>query len=120
MAGRLESISRQITKVPGVTTSFFTPDIANHVPHMQIIWDPARIALTPHQVAQALRNSKPAIVISAGEDRPGLAMNSFMLQPGETRLLPRSWRRCSVNTRASRTIAERFHTRSAIQPSDNP
>jgi len=85
--GRLESISRQITKVPGVTTSFFTPDIANHVPHMQIIWDPARIALTPHQVAQALRNSKPAIVISAGEDRPGLAMNSFMLQPGEDEIV---------------------------------
>jgi len=81
--GRLESISRQITKVPGVTTSFFTPELANHVPHMQIIWDPARIALTPRQVAQALRNSKPAIVIAAGEDRPGLSMNSFMLQPGE-------------------------------------
>jgi uncharacterized pyridoxal phosphate-dependent enzyme len=81
--GRLESISRQITKVPGVTTSFFTPELANHVPHMQIIWDPTRIALTPRQVAQALRNSKPAIVIAAGEDRPGLSMNSFMLQPGE-------------------------------------
>ena len=85
--GRLENISRQITKVPGVTTSFFTPDIANHVPHMQIIWDPARITLTPHQVAQALRNAKPAIVISGGEDRPGLAMTSFMLQPGEDEIV---------------------------------
>ncbi len=54
---------------------------------MQIIWDPARIALTPRQVAQALRNSKPAIVIAAGEDRPGLAMNSFMLQPGEDEIV---------------------------------
>jgi seryl-tRNA(Sec) selenium transferase len=85
--GRLESISRQITKVPGVTTSFFTPEVANHVPHMQIIWDPARIALAPRQVAQALRNSKPAIVIAAGEDRPGLAMSSFMLQPGEDEIV---------------------------------
>jgi len=87
--GRLGNISRQITKVPGVTTSFFTPDIANHVPHMQIIWDPARITLTPHQVAQALRNAKPAIVISGGEDRPGLAMTSFMLQPGEDEIVAR-------------------------------
>src|SRR5215475_3251622 len=60
---RLDSISREITKVPGVSTSFFTPDVANHVPHMQIAWDPARIALTPRQVAQALRDSKPSIVI---------------------------------------------------------
>src|SRR5712691_9836341 len=36
---RLEGISRKITRVAGVSTSFFVPDIANHVPHMQIIWD---------------------------------------------------------------------------------
>jgi uncharacterized pyridoxal phosphate-dependent enzyme len=84
---RLQNVSQQITKIPGVSTSFFTPDVANHVPHMQITWDPARIALTPHQVAQALRNSKPPIVISAGEGRPGVAMNSFMLQPGEDEIV---------------------------------
>ncbi len=84
---RLQNISQQITKIPGVSTSFFTPDVANHVPHMQITWDPARIALTPRQVAQALRNSKPPIVIAAGEDRPGLAMSSFMLQPGEDEIV---------------------------------
>jgi seryl-tRNA(Sec) selenium transferase len=85
--GRLQNIAQQITKIPGVSTSFFTPDVANHVPHMQITWDPAHIALTPHQLAQTLRNSKPAIVISAGEDRPGLAMTSFMLQPGEDEIV---------------------------------
>jgi L-seryl-tRNA(Ser) seleniumtransferase len=84
---RLQNIAQQITKIPGVSASFFTPDVANHVPHMQITWDPAHIALTPHQVAQTLRNSKPAIVISAGEDRPGLAMTSFMLQPGEDEIV---------------------------------
>jgi uncharacterized pyridoxal phosphate-dependent enzyme len=35
---RLDAISRELKKVPGVSTSFFTPDIANHVPHMQILW----------------------------------------------------------------------------------
>src|SRR5882762_5453523 len=81
--GRLEGISRQITRLPGVSTSFYTPDVANHVPHMQITWDSARVPLTAKQVAQLLRSSRPAIVIAAGEDRPGLVMNSFMLQPGE-------------------------------------
>jgi len=80
---RLESVARQLAKAPGVSTSFFTPDIANHVPHMQITWDAARIAATPRQLSQALRNAKPAVVIASGEDRPGLVMNSFMLQPGE-------------------------------------
>jgi L-seryl-tRNA(Ser) seleniumtransferase len=80
---RLENIARQLAKAPAVSTSFFTPDVANHVPHMQITWDSARIAATPRQLAQLLRNSKPSVVIASGEDRPGLVMNSFMLQPGE-------------------------------------
>jgi len=83
---RLAGISRELTKVPGVSTSFFTPDIANHVPHMQITWD-SRVALTPKQCAKLLRDSKPAIVIGSGEGRPGLAMNSFMLQPGEDKIV---------------------------------
>jgi L-seryl-tRNA(Ser) seleniumtransferase len=85
---RLEGISRQITKVPGVSTSFFIPDVANHVPHMRITWDPARIALAPRDASKLLRSSKPSIVIGSGErGEPGLGMNSFMLQPGEDRIV---------------------------------
>jgi L-seryl-tRNA(Ser) seleniumtransferase len=84
---RLERISGEIAKVPGVSTVFFTPDIANHVPHMQITWDSARISLTPKQASKLLRSSKPSIAIGEGEGRPGLAMNSFMLQPGEDRIV---------------------------------
>ncbi len=83
---RLDTVSRQITKIPGVSTSFFTPDIANHVPHMQITWD-AKISLTPQQVSQTLRAGQPSIVIGGGEGRPGLAMSSFMLQPGEEQII---------------------------------
>jgi L-seryl-tRNA(Ser) seleniumtransferase len=83
---RLVGISRELTKIPGVSTSFFTPDIANHVPHMQIMWD-AKISVTPQQVSKLLRSSKPSIVIGGGEGRPGLAMCSFMLQPGEDKIV---------------------------------
>jgi seryl-tRNA(Sec) selenium transferase len=79
---RLETVSKQLAKVPGVSTAFFTPDIANHVPHMQITWDP-KISLTPAQASQILRSGSPSVAIGGGEGRPGLAMNSFMLQPGE-------------------------------------
>ncbi len=85
--GRLEMISRQVVRVPGVSTAFYVPDIANHVPHMQIAWDAAKISLTPKQASQLLRESKPAIVMGAGEEKPGLAMNSFMLQPGEDKIV---------------------------------
>jgi uncharacterized pyridoxal phosphate-dependent enzyme len=83
---RLERISRELTKIPGVSTSFFVPDIANHVPHMQITWD-SRVPVEPQQVSKSLRNSKPAIAIGGGEGRPGLTMCSFMLQPGEDKIV---------------------------------
>lgn len=85
--GRLEAISHLIVRVPGVSTAFFVPDMANHVPHMQITWDAAKISLTPKQASQLLRESKPAVVMGGGEGKPGLAMNSFMLQPGEDKIV---------------------------------
>src|SRR5262245_40256121 len=84
--GRLERISSELTKIPGVTTEFFTPDIANHVPHMRISWD-ARVPLEANEVAKVLRNSQPSIVLGGGEGKPGLSMCSFMLQPGEDQIV---------------------------------
>jgi uncharacterized pyridoxal phosphate-dependent enzyme len=85
---RLEYVSAQVSKVPTVTTRYFVPEIANHVPSMQIFWDSKRIPLTPVEAMRTLRNSKPSIVLSAGEDGlKGLSMNSFMLQPGGEKII---------------------------------
>src|SRR3954470_22861867 len=83
---RLETISRQITKIPGVTTAFFTPDVANHVPHMSITWD-SRVSISPQEVSRLLRSGQPSIVIGGGEGRPGLGISSFMLQSGEDQII---------------------------------
>lgn len=85
---RLDTISRQITKVPGVSTAYFIPDIANHVPTMEINWDPRKFSLTPQQAFASLKNSKPSIVL--GRSRIGLSMNSFMLQPGDDKIIARA------------------------------
>src|SRR5512146_3450180 len=82
---QLDAVSRQVTRVAGVSTAYFVPDIANHVPHMQINWDPRRISLTPEQAATALKQSKPCIILATTEI--GMAMNSFMLQPGEDKII---------------------------------
>jgi len=84
---RLDFISSQVTKIPGVTTSFPTPEIANHVPHLRIKWDSARIKLAPREVTTALRGGKPSIVLSSGEHGEALSMNSFMLKPGEEKTI---------------------------------
>ena len=88
---RLELVSRKVCTLPGVTTSYFVPDIANHVPHMEIQWDPQRIKISPKDALTTLRQSKPSIVLATsekhGEPRPGITMNSFMLQPGEDSII---------------------------------
>src|SRR6266567_3039787 len=81
---RLDAISAEITRVPGVSTSFFTPDVANHVPHMKISWD-QKVVLTVKDAVSALRNGKPCIVLDSSET--ALSMNSFMLQPGEEKMI---------------------------------
>ena len=81
---RLDAISAEIIRVPGVSTSFFTPDVANHVPHMKISWN-QKVALTVQDAHNALRNGKPAIVLDSSES--ALSMNSFMLQPGEEKII---------------------------------
>lgn len=84
---RLEVISTEVTRVRGVTTTFWTPDVANHVPHIDIRWDKQYIHLTPEQVAAALREGKPAIVVASDEHPGVLTLNSFMLQPEEERTI---------------------------------
>jgi len=84
-------ISSQVTKIPGVTTSFPALPIANHVPHMHIKWDPARIALTPREATTALRGAKPSIDSFFGEHGEALSMKFLMLQAGEEKSLPRNW-----------------------------
>lgn len=85
---RLDSISAEITKVPGVSASFTVPDVANHVPHLEIHWDPRHISLTPVDAVKQLRGGKPSIVVASTET--GLIMNSFMLQPGEEKIMGES------------------------------
>jgi L-seryl-tRNA(Ser) seleniumtransferase len=82
---RLDAISSEVTRVPGVTTSYHVPDVANHVPHMNIFWDPRKISLSSRDAAKAMREGKPSVVIGGSEN--GLGMSSFMLKPGEEKII---------------------------------
>jgi seryl-tRNA(Sec) selenium transferase len=84
---RLEFVSSKLISLPSVTTAYFVPDMANHVPHMEIKWDPQRIKITPPEASAALRKGSPSVVVSTGERTGVLSLNSFMLQPGEENIL---------------------------------
>jgi uncharacterized pyridoxal phosphate-dependent enzyme len=82
---RLDTITSQVTKIMGVTAANLVPGIANHVPSMQITWDQARVKVTPRELSELLRISKPSIVVE--RNTKGIEMTSFMLQPGEAEII---------------------------------
>jgi uncharacterized pyridoxal phosphate-dependent enzyme len=82
---RLDMISKEVVKVQGVSTEFFLPDVANHVPTMRITWDSRRISVAPQDLTEALRKARPSIAVGRTEN--GLEVNSFMLQPGEDQII---------------------------------
>jgi L-seryl-tRNA(Ser) seleniumtransferase len=84
---RLELISAKVTTLPSVTTTYFVPDMANHVPHMEIKWDPQRIKISPKDANGILRKGTPSIVLVDDERQGALSMNSFMLQKGEDTII---------------------------------
>ena len=91
---RLELISRKVSSLPSVATSYFVPDIANHVPHMEIKWDRDKIKISALDAVKTLRSGKPSIVLSMaekhafGEKRDDtLTIASFMLKPGEDAII---------------------------------
>jgi uncharacterized pyridoxal phosphate-dependent enzyme len=91
--GRLERISGKVVTLSGVSTSYFVPDIANHVPHMEIKWDRERIRISAEDTVKTLRQGKPSIVLATaekhafGEKKDSLTVASFMLQPGEDAII---------------------------------
>jgi uncharacterized pyridoxal phosphate-dependent enzyme len=86
---RLDTVSQTVAQVPGVSVKKFTPDIANHVPHIMITLDAARIKGSSRDIAQELRGGSPSIVLSTGENHETnvITMNSFMLKPGEEKII---------------------------------
>jgi L-seryl-tRNA(Ser) seleniumtransferase len=92
---KLNYVAKQIRKFDGVSTSDFVPPIDNHVPTMQIAWDPQKYLLTCNQAIHYLRSGNPAVLMWDGgpgasltmADNNYIVMSSFMLQPGEERIV---------------------------------
>jgi D-glucosaminate-6-phosphate ammonia-lyase len=89
---RTRIISDAVRDVPSAQTEIWVPDIANHVPHLKIRWDKARVALDPREVMKQLRAGKPSIEANPGTNEQELVIGVWMLQPGEAEIVARKVR----------------------------
>jgi len=86
---RLDVIEKAVTAVPGVKTTRFVPEVANHVPHLRLEWDEKALGLAIADCAKQLEDGEPSIVCLAGENSHGLSVTPFMMKPGEERIVAR-------------------------------
>ncbi len=94
---RADTIRRGASAVPGVRAEVFVPEVANHVPHVRVSWDPAGRGITATQAVKALRDGDPSIGTRAEGD--ALVIGVWMMQPGEEKIVARRVREVLANAR---------------------
>ena len=95
--GYLETISKRVSAINGVTTSIRQPTgLDNRTPTLTISWDPAKFNASGQDMATYLSTTKPRIALSAGGGRRGtpasenltsISVAAFMMQPGDDKIV---------------------------------
>jgi L-seryl-tRNA(Ser) seleniumtransferase len=91
---RADRIAKHLSTIPSVQTQIFIPEVANHVPHLLITYDPNRIKISGAEVMKKMREGKPRIELNpstggapASAGLPGgpntIVVGVWMLRPGE-------------------------------------
>ncbi len=82
---QIDHIFSVLSTVPGVQSEKHVPAIANHVPSLKVMWDQDKIPMSGDQVRQKLRLGHPSIQTVG--DRESLGITSWMMNPGEERIV---------------------------------
>ena len=110
---RIREISQVISKIRGLKTEVYVPEIANHLPHLAVEWDFDEIRLKSAEVSEQLRNGDPSIALGGHNwGRPertenqasnpraqGLIICVWTLHPGEPKIVANRLR--EILTKAS-------------------
>jgi D-glucosaminate-6-phosphate ammonia-lyase len=86
----LDYISKQVTKIEGVTTSVFEPkDLSNRSPVLRIFWDPDKFNITGDEVAEIFARNKPRIAVGSRNEKLLTSINitTGQMQPGNEKVV---------------------------------
>jgi uncharacterized pyridoxal phosphate-dependent enzyme len=86
----LDNISKQVSKIKGVTTAVEEPtELSNRSPRLKISWDPDQLNITGDEVAENFARTKPRIAIgsSNGQGTTSLHITTGQMQPGNDKIV---------------------------------
>jgi L-seryl-tRNA(Ser) seleniumtransferase len=94
---RVDIIKQAVKDVPTLTASVNVPEVANHVPHLMLTYDPKVVGISPKQVQERLRQQRPSIELNPATGSSGrfgalstentIVIGTWMLQPGEAEIV---------------------------------
>jgi L-seryl-tRNA(Ser) seleniumtransferase len=84
---RAEAIRKSAAAVPGVQAEVFVPEVANHVPHVRLTWDAAKVGVTPEEFVRLLRDGTPSIRVRPGREE--VVVGVWMMRPGDDAIVAR-------------------------------
>ena len=90
----LDTISKRLSQVSGVTTSVREPNgLSNRSPVLSVSWNPEKFHITGEEVAELVARSKPRIALGAGgggggnnndaSDQTSINITAWMMRPGD-------------------------------------
>jgi L-seryl-tRNA(Ser) seleniumtransferase len=104
---RVDTITSAVKDVPSMKASVNIPEVANHVPHLMLTYDPAVVGISPKQVQERLRQQQPSIELNPATGTSGrfgtlstentIVIGTWMLQPGEAEIVGRQLRAVLMN-----------------------
>jgi uncharacterized pyridoxal phosphate-dependent enzyme len=108
---RMAVIIAAVKDIPSVQTSIIVPELANHVPHLIINFDPDAIGASARELQVRLRSATPCIELNphTGSINPSqgvaaqpnaLVVTTFLLNPGEEFTVARQIRKVLKNPKS--------------------
>jgi L-seryl-tRNA(Ser) seleniumtransferase len=112
---RMAVIIKMVKDIPSVQTSIMVPELANHVPHLMINFDPNVIGASTRELRTRLRTATPAIELNphtgsmrASQGVPAqpnaLVVTTFLINPGEEITVGRQIRKVLKNPKSVGTF----------------
>jgi hypothetical protein len=86
----LNNISKQVSKIEGVTTSIKEPTaLSNRSPVLNISWDPEKLHITGEEVEEEVARNKPRIALGSHSEDGVTSINitAGQMQPGNDKIV---------------------------------
>ena len=104
---RANTIISMVKDVPTMKVDIFMPEVANHVPHLILAYDPKVVGITPKEVQERLRSERPQIELNPATGSTGrlgphsnentIVVGTWMMQPGDAEIVGRQLRSVLMN-----------------------